>query len=111
LVLPASSGKRLLPRDPQDDVAAAFARASHRAEPIRHRVLNPDGALAALVGLVLVAHRAKRERPGYGLERLGGDADHAAQRLIGTTFESAPDRNAAQSDITLRRSSSISSRS
>ena len=78
-----------------------------------HRVLKPDQPLPPRVGLGLIAEAAEWKRPGDGLERLDGDrdADHAAPRLIGTTFESAPDRNAAQSDIALRRSSGISSRS
>ena len=54
-------------------VAEAFP--PHRAEPIRHRVLKPDQALARLVGLGLVAHAAERERPGNRLERLDGDGD------------------------------------
>jgi hypothetical protein len=37
--------------DPQKGVAVALTRPAHRAEPIRHRVLKSDGALAALVGL------------------------------------------------------------
>jgi hypothetical protein len=47
----------------------------HRAEPIRHRVLNPDQALARLVGLGLTAYAAEGERPGYRLERLDADGD------------------------------------
>jgi hypothetical protein len=75
LVLPASSGKRLLPRDPRDERRIVLVRPAHRAEPIRHRVLQPDQPLAALVGLGLVIHAAERERPGYRLEGGGCDGD------------------------------------
>ena len=44
LVLPASSGKRLLPRDTYDSVAKRLARRSHRAEPIRHSGIEPNQA-------------------------------------------------------------------
>jgi hypothetical protein len=40
-----------------------------------HRGLQPDMALAPLVGLVLLAHAAERERCGYRLERLDADRD------------------------------------
>jgi hypothetical protein len=75
LVLPASSGKRLLLRDTYDSVAKRLARRSHRAEPIRNSGIEPNQALAALVGLVLVTDAAEREGPGYRLERLGADRD------------------------------------
>jgi hypothetical protein len=42
LVLPASSGKRLLLFDAYDHVAVALAGSAHRAEPVDHRVLKPD---------------------------------------------------------------------
>jgi uncharacterized protein YjbI with pentapeptide repeats len=44
--------------DAQDGVAVVLARSAHRAEPIRHRVLKPDVALAALVGFALVDYAA-----------------------------------------------------
>ena len=54
--------------------------------------LKPEVALAPFVGLVLITHAAKRERGRNRVERgLGNrDLDHAAPRLIGTTFESVP---------------------
>src|SRR5580693_4259886 len=84
LALPASSGKRLLPRDTYDSVAVALARPPHDSEPIRHRVLKPDELLAPLVGLGLKPHRAERQRPGDSLERLGGDGDADHSGLAAT---------------------------
>jgi hypothetical protein len=44
-------------------------------------MVQPHIALASLVGLVLVADAAERERPGNRLERLDADrdADHAVR--------------------------------
>src|SRR5208337_3587349 len=39
---------------PQDDIAIGLARSAHRAEPVDPDLLQPDGALAPLVGLGLV---------------------------------------------------------
>ena len=52
---------------------------------------QPDVALAALVGLVLIPHRAEREGSANRFERLDADGDpnHAAPRLIGTTLLAA----------------------
>ena len=50
-------------------ICLPFAFFPHRAEPIRHRGLKPDQALAPLGGLGLVAHGPDRKRPGYRLER------------------------------------------
>ena len=58
---PHPSCSRFL-RQPQDDIAVALARPPHRGEPVRHRVLKPDQALAMLVGHGLVSHAAERER-------------------------------------------------
>ena len=64
LVLPASSGKRLLPRVRM--IASLNASPGSRiAEPIHHRCLKPDQALAALIGPDLVGDRAQREGGGY----------------------------------------------
>jgi hypothetical protein len=53
--------------DPQNYIAVALA--------------EPDELLALLVGLVLEAHAAERERPGDSLERglADRDADHAVK--------------------------------
>jgi hypothetical protein len=51
-------------RQPQDDVAVALARPSHRAKPIHHRVLKPDHALAPLVEVGFDGHAAEREGGG-----------------------------------------------
>jgi hypothetical protein len=89
---------------------------AHGPEPIDHVRLQPDQALAALVGLVLVADRAERERCGYRLEGgLGdGDLDHGRFRrvLMDTTLaaSASPSRKAAHSSITGRRLSSMSER-
>ncbi len=65
--------------DPQDHLAVALVRPPHRPEPIRHRVLKPDQALAVLVGLGFDGHAAERERGADRVVRGGGDgdADHA----------------------------------
>jgi hypothetical protein len=55
-----------------------LARPPHGAEPIRHRVLKPDQALAPLVGLGLDGHAAKQKRGADRLERL--DADREADQ-------------------------------
>ena len=63
---------------PQDDVASSFLRP--RIAPSRStQILQPDVALAPLVGLVLDGHAAERERGEYRVEGGGGDrdADHA----------------------------------
>ena len=60
---------------------------SSRLLSIRHRVLQPDQALALFVGLGLVAHRPQRQGGGYRLE--GGfsdrDADHFHRSGGGST--------------------------
>jgi hypothetical protein len=47
--------------EPENSVSVAFARSALGTEPIDHVRLKPDEALAALVGLSLVAHAAERE--------------------------------------------------
>jgi hypothetical protein len=47
---------------------------------MRQKQLKPNQALALLVGLVLEADAAERQRAGNRLERLGADRD-AAKRL------------------------------
>jgi hypothetical protein len=51
-----------LGRDPQDHVAVAFARPAHRPQTGDDGMVEPDQAFAALVGCVLVADAAERER-------------------------------------------------
>jgi hypothetical protein len=50
-------------------IAVALAGAAHRAEPVDPDLLQPDVALAALVGLGFDGHAAERERPGYRRSR------------------------------------------
>jgi hypothetical protein len=70
---PGRSGPSAIPpRDPQDDVAVALVGAPHRPEPMHHRFLKPDQALAPLVGLGLDGHAADRERGGNRLEGFQG---------------------------------------
>jgi hypothetical protein len=70
-------------RQGDDDVAVALARTAHGPETVDHPGLKSDHALAALVGLVLVADATQRQGRGYGLERgwRDGDADHAADDM------------------------------
>ena len=88
-------------RKSDDHVAVALAAAQifQLGDDMR---LKPGVALAPLVGLVLIAHAAKRERGRNRVERgLGNrDLDHAAPHLIGTTFELVPPvRNCPQADM------------
>ena len=59
----------LLRRQLQDHVGVALARAAQEAQPVDHPRLEPDGALALLVALVLEAHGAEREGVGDRLKR------------------------------------------
>ncbi len=80
-----------LPRcDPHDDVAVAFATPPHRAEPVDHRGLKPDEALALRVELRLVGHRAERERPGNRLEGSKATAVMAMRIIRGKFFAERP---------------------
>jgi hypothetical protein len=74
-------------RQPNDHAAVAVGRSAHGGQPVDHRGIEPDQSAAILVGLVLVPHRAERERSRDGVVRLDGDgdADHAAphHRAVG----------------------------
>jgi hypothetical protein len=78
---------------------AEFLRASlcevpdppSRPEPIHHRGLQPDQALATLIGLGLDGHAAERERPGNrlegnsGFDRATGAGEVICGSIIGLT--------------------------
>jgi hypothetical protein len=57
------------PRNADDHVAVADARAAHRAEAVDRRLVQPDQALAFLVDLVLVADGPERQRFGDRIEK------------------------------------------
>jgi hypothetical protein len=93
-------------------------------EATDNRTIQPDQALAALVGLVLIADRPERQRFGYRLKRgrADRDADHgrfwreatdttlAELALALAAASASPARKAAHSSITGRRLSSVSLR-
>jgi hypothetical protein len=54
---------------PLDDIGKALARPAHGAQAGDHVWRKPHVLLAALVGLVLLAHAAQRERGGDVPER------------------------------------------
>jgi hypothetical protein len=62
-------------RQLQDDVTVALARAAQEAEAAENSRVEPDQALAALVGRVLVADTAERHRARDRLERLNGNCN------------------------------------
>jgi hypothetical protein len=68
LVLTASSGKRLLPRDAHDSVGVGLARPAHRPEAVDQVGGEPDQTLAVHAGTVLIADAAERERGSDGVE-------------------------------------------
>jgi hypothetical protein len=53
---------------PQNGVGKRFAVAAHGAQLVGHGMVEPDQALAALVGLVLEADAAEREVGRNGVE-------------------------------------------
>ena len=46
----------------EDDIAVALSRPAHGAQPVDHGGVEPDQAIALLVGRVLEADVAERER-------------------------------------------------
>jgi hypothetical protein len=53
----------------------ALARSTHGLEAADHGVVQTNEAFAPLVGLVLIADAAERERSGYRREGGFGDGD------------------------------------
>jgi hypothetical protein len=71
---------------PRVDLVPAVQHShGERAQPVANRPIEPHQAIAMLVDRVPVADAAERERPGYGLERLGayGDANHSVTSPAG----------------------------
>lgn len=75
--------------DPQNHVAVALLRPAHRADPVDPDLVQPDGALAVLVGIGLDGHRAEREGGADRIEGSfgDGDADHYKLRMMTTATD------------------------
>src|ERR1700677_164699 len=68
----------LTPRNADDHVAVALARAAHGLEFGDGRMVEPNQPLALLIGLVLIADASERHGAGDGVKcgLADGDTDH-----------------------------------
>jgi hypothetical protein len=71
---------------PPDDIAVALARFAQRAQPVDHRTIPPDQSLSLLVGPVLEADVAERERFGNRIERLDANPDPDHDSLVNASM-------------------------